>query len=112
MTDISILKDREIVEHLSKAPRAQDCAYGADRPMVIELQYDGRTSQEIHRLNKAIEDAISKGSAVLVRGWEPTPALDFNLSDIKLFRPTVTQPVIVQGTYTSVYEAWRNNGHG
>ncbi|KAG6369564.1 hypothetical protein JVT61DRAFT_14269 [Boletus reticuloceps] len=88
--------DRKIVERMSMAPRAQDCTYGADRPMVIELQYDGGNAQDIHSLTKGIEDAISKGCAVLVRGWEPTPALEFTLSDIQLFRPTVSQPVVVQ----------------
>lgn len=88
-----------MVERMAKAPRAQDRVYGPNRPMVVELQYDGRDSHTLHGLTKRIDDAISQGCAVLVRGWEPTPVLQFTLGDIKLLLPTVSQEVVAEGMY-------------
>lgn len=92
-----------MVMRMSKAPRAQDCAFSADRPIVVELQYDALNAQGIHVLMKGIEDAISKGCAVLVRGWEPTPILEFTLRDIQLLRPTMSQFVTVQGMHVRAH---------
>lgn len=83
---------------MSKGFPAQTYNYGAGRPMVQELTYTGTTSN-IRELASKIDENISKGCAVLVRGWTPTPALGFNIEDIGLYRPTLDQEVIVQGSY-------------
>ncbi|KAI9452333.1 hypothetical protein HD554DRAFT_2043720 [Boletus coccyginus] len=88
--------DRQTVEYLSRAPRAQDYRYDADRPMLVELAYDGRDAGALWRMTMEIETALSKGCAVLVRGWEPTPALDFTMDSIQMFRPTMMQDVVAQ----------------
>ena len=91
-----------MVERMAKAPRAQEYAYGPNRPMVVELKYDAQDSRGLHALTNGIEDAISRGCAVLVRGWDPTPVLQFTIDDIKLFRPTIFQQVVVQGMFVVV----------
>jgi hypothetical protein len=95
------MQDRKAVEVMSRAPRAQDAKYDEERPMLIELAYDGSDSRALWTLVRAIETAISKGCAVLVRGWELGPSLKFTRDDIRLYRPTIPQEVVVQGSYQS-----------
>jgi len=83
---------------MTREPRAQEKMYGEGRPMVIELVYDERDAAATARLTSQIEVALSKGSAVLVRGWEPKPKLDFSVDSIRLYRPTMAQMVDAQGT--------------
>lgn len=84
------------MKKLARAPRAQDQMYSAGRPMVVELAYDDNDSAALIGLMSKIEVALSKGSAVVVRGWEPRPSLDFSVEAIQMYRPTLSQPVVAQ----------------
>ena len=92
-------QDLEAIRCISNVPRAQDQMYDKHRPMVVELAYDGNGIHHLNTITSKIEDALSKGCAVLVRGWEPTPALDFSIEAIRMFRPSVSQHVDVQSTW-------------
>ena len=46
---------------------------------------------------KTIRKHISCGRAVVVKGWAPELQIDFNMDDIQLIRPTMTQEVQYQG---------------
>lgn len=90
--------------YMSQAPRAQDYVYDADRKMLIELAYDGLEDVDaLWNMIRQIEEALSKGCAVLVRGWEPTSPIDFTVDAIRIFRPTVSQ-VVAQGLCVALYE--------
>ncbi|KAI6016262.1 hypothetical protein BKA83DRAFT_4497885 [Pisolithus microcarpus] len=82
--------DKKAVEHMAGAARAQEYPC-----MVVELKYDN-SALSARILMSKIEDAISSGCAVLVRGWEPSPSLSFVEEDIGLYRPTLSQQVSVQ----------------
>lgn len=63
----------------------------------MELKYDGDKGS-LAQLIDNISDSLSRGCAVLVRGWKPNnPPLDFTCEDIRFFRPTISQEVVVQG---------------
>lgn len=64
--------------------------------MVVEVAYDAGDARAIVSLTRKIQDALSKGCAVLVRGWEPNPVLEFSAEAIQLYRPTLSQRVVVQ----------------
>ncbi|KAI6155869.1 hypothetical protein BKA82DRAFT_4349113 [Pisolithus tinctorius] len=67
-----------------------------DRTMLVELKYDGDKGS-LAQLIANISDSLSRGCAVLVRGWKPNnPPLDFTCEDIRFFRPTISQEVVVQ----------------
>lgn len=87
--------------------------YDKNRPMVVELSYDAGDTDAVNALPFKIEEAISKGSAVLVRGWEPTPARNFTVEDLRMYRPSLWQSVEVQGTW-SCHTRWpaSNNSTG
>ncbi|KAF8435844.1 hypothetical protein L210DRAFT_3648501 [Boletus edulis BED1] len=88
--------DLEAVKTISLAPRAQDQTHGPGRPMVVELLYEAGNTWALVGLTSKIEEALSKGCAVLVRGWEPNPPLDFSVEAIQMYRPTMSQTVMVQ----------------
>ncbi|KAL4062717.1 hypothetical protein V8B97DRAFT_1877570 [Scleroderma yunnanense] len=89
--------DLQAVEYMSGAPRAQEYMYSHTRPMLVELKYQD-DAKSIRGLVSRIQDALSLGSAILVRGWDPKPTLDFTVEDIQLYRPTMAQSVSVQDT--------------
>ncbi|KAI5999285.1 hypothetical protein EDD15DRAFT_2193947 [Pisolithus albus] len=82
--------DKKAVEHMAEAERAQEYPH-----MLVELEYDN-SARSARSLMSKIEDAISCGCSVLVRGWEPSPPLSFMEEDIGLYRPTLSQQVSVQ----------------
>ncbi|KAL4064654.1 hypothetical protein J3A83DRAFT_4376897 [Scleroderma citrinum] len=89
--------DLQAVQYMSGAPRAQEYMYSHTRPMLVELKYQD-DAKSIRGLVSRIQDALSLGSAILVRGWDPKPTLDFTVEDIQLYRPTMAQSVSVQDT--------------
>jgi hypothetical protein len=81
---------------MAEAPKAQLAMYDPNRPMIIELSYTPDPKM-VSKLIVAIEDGLARGSAVLVRGWQPGLRMGFSIDDIKLYRPTMSQNVTVQG---------------
>ena len=65
--------------------------------MAVELRYDAADLEGVRAVAQQIEEAISNGIAVVVRGWQPSPALDFDLDGVGMVRPTLAQQVVVQG---------------
>ena len=84
------------MQFMSRAPSALDYRFGDGRPMLVQLEYNPQT-KALQRLVLDIQNALATGSAVLVRGWEPEPRLDFTMEDLRLYRPTLAQTVDVQG---------------
>lgn len=88
---------------MSKAASAKQYSYGDGRPMLVEAKYEPKSSS-VDALIAKIRDSLSLGCAVLVRGWQPNnPPLEFTVDDIHLYRPTLSQEVIVQGEIDSMY---------
>ncbi|KAI6138056.1 hypothetical protein BKA82DRAFT_4021780 [Pisolithus tinctorius] len=88
--------DCDAVEYMSKAASATEYQYGHGRTMLVELKYDGDKGS-LAQLIANISDSLSRGCAVLVRGWKPNnPPLDFTCEDICFFHPTISQEVVVQ----------------
>ena len=54
-----------MVVHMANAPHAQDCIYGLNCPMVVELNYDSWDARTLHRL---VRD-MRKPSLKAVRCW-------------------------------------------
>ncbi|KAG9311146.1 hypothetical protein JVU11DRAFT_8209 [Chiua virens] len=97
--------DSDAVNILSGVRRAQDEKYNTGRPMVVECTYDGSDTQALVKMNREIEEALSNGSAVLVRGWEPTPTLEFTVESIGMYRPSLHQDVDIQNAVLREKEA-------
>lgn len=62
--------------------------------MLLELSLETSDRNSIH---KQIRDALAKGIAVLVHGWEPQQAIEFKMDEIAAYRPPASQTVKWQG---------------
>ncbi|KAI5985437.1 hypothetical protein F5J12DRAFT_898994 [Pisolithus orientalis] len=88
--------DCDAVEYMSKAASTTEYQYGHGWTMLVELKYDGDKGL-LAQLIANISDSLSRGCAVLVRGWKPNnPPLDFTCEDIHFFHLTISQEVVVQ----------------
>ncbi|KAI5984120.1 hypothetical protein F5J12DRAFT_899406 [Pisolithus orientalis] len=88
--------DCDAVEYMSKAVSATEYQYGHGWTMLVELKYDGDKGS-LAQLIDNISDSLSRGCAVLVRGWKlNNPPLDFTCEDIRFFHLTISQEVVVQ----------------
>jgi hypothetical protein len=63
--------------------------------MLRVLEYQKGAASEIM---DEITNALSSGTAVLVKGWEPEDAMEFNWHDIGKYRPPIWQEISWQGT--------------
>ncbi|KIJ57509.1 hypothetical protein HYDPIDRAFT_35036 [Hydnomerulius pinastri MD-312] len=91
--------DLKAVRFMASSPSALQASWTWSMPMLIELIYDPTDSSRILELSSKLDHALSQGTAVLVRGWQPQPVVDFDIDQIPIIRPTMEQPVVVQDAY-------------
>lgn len=87
---------------MAASPKAATTTY-LGRPAFIELTYVHH-SERVRSLVREIEEALSQGTPVVVRGWKPSVDLGFSVDDIHLYRPTTCQEVTVQGRSILLFE--------
>lgn len=63
-------------------------------------------SSERNTFIESIRECLSNGQAVLVKGWTPEVSYGFNIEDIGMIRPTITQHVQWQDNLFLVYYSY------
>ncbi|KAI6157345.1 hypothetical protein BKA82DRAFT_7045 [Pisolithus tinctorius] len=102
--------DYDAIEYMSKATCMTEYQYGHGWTMLVELKCDG-DKESLAQLITNISDSLSRGCAVLVRGWKPNhPPLDFTCEDIGFFHPTISQEVVNQDALKHVKQQEAKGG--
>lgn len=81
---------------MAAAPKAMDVKH--HYPLLVELMNAPSASRL--EMSRTIQDHLSRGTAVLVRGWEPRDLVELNLDEVSIYRHPITEPLQWQGMVT------------
>ncbi|TDL13818.1 hypothetical protein BD410DRAFT_810230 [Rickenella mellea] len=88
--------DTNIAEFMANAPTAESLGH------VLVLQWPGpncsEAGKEIYELAKKARAALSRGLAVVLKGWRPDCQYKFTVEDMRCLRPNMNQTVDWQAT--------------
>lgn len=92
-------QDIDAVRLMAAAPNAIHVQH--HYPLLVELRNEPNTNQL--DLTRTIQENLSRGTAVLVRGWEPRDLIKLTLDDVSMYRHPITEPLQWQGVYMCVH---------
>ncbi|KAI5981118.1 hypothetical protein EDD15DRAFT_2380326 [Pisolithus albus] len=81
-------KDAEVTAFMSRSLKASEINH--HYPMLIDLTLHGQPLKVLHH---KIRQTLARGTAVLLHGWEPERAMEFNMKDIAEIRPLLSQTI-------------------